>query len=201
MPKDQKKKTGRQNYDWGKIQHEYVTDPEMSLRRIAKKHGINYQTVAKRSKAEGWFATRKKHQSDVVSKAISQTGTKQAKELSRELGFLNTMQDRMSEMLADENQFKRHIVLDNLESKEVVAEKYDTHAMKDAFQMLEIMEKLSRSLLDIQRLEAMQKHEIDVQRMQLEREKFEFEKQKAEFGKTDNNYAIRIEGFEEGWDE
>ena len=47
----------------------------------------------------------------------------------------------------------------------------------------------------------MQKHEIDVQRMQLEREKFEFEKQKAEFGKTDNNYAIRIEGFEEGWDE
>ena len=200
MPKDPHI-TGGIRHDWAAIKHEYVTDPEASLRKIAAKYGVNYNTIAHKSKAEGWFATRKKHQAEVVSKAISQTGTKQARELSRELGFLNTMQDRMSEMLADTDQFKRHIVIDNLESKEVVAEKYDTHAMKDAFQMLEIMEKLSRSLLDIQRLEAMQKHEIDVQRMQLEREKFEFEKQKAEFGKTDNNYAIRIEGFEEGWDE
>jgi hypothetical protein len=73
--------------------------------------------------------------------------------------------------------------------------------MKDTFQMLEIMEKLSRSLLDIQRLEAMQKHEIDVERMQLERERFEFEKEKANFNKPDSSAVIRIEGYEEGWDE
>jgi LysM repeat protein len=198
MPKDPHI-TGGIRHDWAAIKHDYVTDTEASLRKIAAKYGVNYNTIAHRSKAEGWFATRKEHQAKVVSKAISQTGTKQARELSRELDFLNTMQDRMSEMLADADQFKRHIVIDNLESKEVVAEKYDTHAMKDTFQMLEIMEKLSRSLLDIQRLEAMQKHEIDVQRMQLEREKFEFEKQKAAAFKPAEGNAIRIEGFEEGW--
>ena len=110
MSNDNKKKTGRPNYDWAKIQHEYVTDPDMTLRKIAEKHGMNYVTVAKRSKAEGWFATRKKHQSNVISKAISKTEAKQAKELSEEADFLQLMKGHMSRMLNDDMQFQRQLV-------------------------------------------------------------------------------------------
>ena len=202
MPKNQKK-TGRQNYDWAQLQYEYVTDPEMSLRKLSKKHGIRYSTIANKSKAEGWFATRKKHQSKVVSRAISQTERKQADELSRECGFLNKMKDRMEEMLEDQQQFHRHLTANLVtgETEEKLYDKVDTRAMKDAMQMLEMMEKLTRSLLDIQRLEAMQKHQIDTDRLQLDRDRFEFEKEKANFSRPDVTNTIRIEGFEESWAE
>lgn len=202
MPKNQKKKTGRQNYDWAAIKHDYVTDPKQSLRRIAEKYGINYVTVAKKSKAEGWFATRKKHQSKVISRAISKTETKQANQLARELDFLDKMKDCMEDMLSDSDQFRRHLVSDDLGGTlEILSKKYDTKAMKDSMQMLELMEKLTRSMYEMQKIEVMQKHQLDVDRLQLEKERFEFEKEKANFNKPDSSAVIRIEGYEEGWDE
>lgn len=204
MPKDQTK-TGWQNYDWAKIQHEYVTDPQMSLRRIAEKYGINYKTVAKKSKAEGWFATRKKSQSRVVSRAISQTEKKMAKELSQEADFLALMKGHVGRMLQDEDQFRRHIVQggvdENFETKEIVADKVDARSMKDAMQVLRMIEEMTRSLYNIQKAEQLNKQQIERERLELERERFEFEKEKAEFMKPDTSNAIRIEGFEKGWDE
>jgi len=207
MPK--KPKGGRRNYDWAALTHEYVTEPDMSLRKLAKKYGIGYDTVAKKSKAEGWFATRKKYQSKLISKSISQTCDKQAKALSKESNYLAKLQEHYEKMVSDSEQYRKHLVETKLiednsmliTTEEKLFTKYDTRAMKDSFQMLKMMEDLSRSLLDIQRLEAMQKHEIDAARLELEREKFEWEKQKAEYGRPDSTNAIRIDGFEEGWSE
>lgn len=199
MPKDQKK-SGRQNIDWNTIKVEYITDPTASLRKMAKKYGVSLDNLAKKSKAESWFAARKNHQNKIVTDAITQTGKSQAKELAKSMEYLHSLSDQLGEMLDDKDQFKKHFLQDEtLAMKETITTKYDTKAMKDSFQMLKMMEDLSRSLLDIQRLEAMQKHEIDVARLELERERFEFEKQKAEFNKPDSSNVIRIEGFEEGW--
>ena len=202
MPKNQKK-TGRQNYDWAKIQHEYVTDPSMTLRKIAAKHGINYKTVALRSKAEGWFATRKKCQSEVISKGISKTTDKLAAELSQTSDFLALMQGHMSRMLSDSEQFQRQIYVDpiNGELKEKVCDKSDTRAMKDAMQTLKLIEEMTRSLYNLQKAETIQKHQIEAERLALDREKFEWEKQKSEYSRPDTTNAIRIDGFEEGWSE
>lgn len=194
--------SGRQNHDWNTIKVEYITDPTASLRSLAKKYGVSLAHIAKKSKAESWFAARKKHQNKIVTDAITQTGKSQAKELAKSMEYLHTLSDCMGEMLADKDQFRKHFLQDEtLAMKETITTKYDTKAMKDSFQMLKMMEDLSRSLLDIQRLEAMQKHEIDAARLQLERERFEFEKQKAEFAKPDSSNSIRIEGFEKGWSE
>ena len=203
MPKDQKKKTGRQNYDWSTIQIDYVTSPDMTIRKIAAKYGINQQTVAKKSKAEGWFATRKKYQAKVVAKAITKSENKAAKELSDEADFLKLMKGHMNRLLSDREQFQRQTYIDpiNGELKEKVTDKFDSRAVKDTMQVLKMIEEMSRSLYNIQKATEIQSHQIAADRANLEREKFEFEKQKAEFGKTDNNYAIRIEGFEKGWDE
>lgn len=201
MPKDQKR-SGRQTIDWNTIKVEYITDPTSSLRVIAKKYGVSLNQIAKKSKAESWFAARQEHQNKIVTDAIAQTGISQAAELAKSMEYLQKLSVQMGEMLDDKDQFKKHFLQDEtLAMKETITTKYDTKAMKDTFQMVKMMEDLSRSLLDIQRLEALQKHEIDVARLQLEREKFEFEKQKAEYAKPDSANAIRIDGFEEGWSE
>jgi uncharacterized protein YjcR len=204
MPKNQKK-TGRQNYDWAKIQLEYVTDPHMTLRKIAEKHGINYVTVAKKSKAEGWFATRKEHQSRVISKAISETEDIRAKAVALETDYLRMLTEHLGEILKDKDQFHRHLVTSTqgveVTTSEEVFNKADTRAMKDSFQMLKMMDELSLAINSLERIENIRKHELDAERLQLDREKFEWEKQKAEYARPDSSNSIRIEGFEEGWAE
>ena len=202
MPKDPHI-TGGIRHDWAAIKHEYVTNPEMTLRKVADKYGVRHHTIYEKSKAEGWFATRKEHQKKVTDKAIARTATIQAKELADEADFLQMMKGHMSRMLSDQEQFQRQCYIDPIsgELKEKVTDKFDSRAVKDTMQVLKMIEDMSRSLYNIQKATEIQSHQIAADRANLEREKFEFEKQKAEFGKTDNNYAIRIEGFEEGWDE
>ena len=203
MPKDQQKKTGRQNYDWAKIQQDYVTTPDMSLRKIAEKYGINPKTVYKKSKAEGWFATRKKCQAKVTAKGIAKTTNKLAKELSDEADFLQLMKGHVSKMLNDGQQFNRHLTvnINTGETTEEIYEKADTKSMKEAMQIVQMLESMTRSLYNLQKAEQIQKHNLDADRLALERERFEFEKEKANFYKPDSSNAIRIEGFEDEWAE
>ena len=186
MPKNQKK-TGRQNYDWATIQLDYVTTPDMTLRKIAVKYGINYQTVAKKSKAEGWFATRKNHQSKVIARAISKTETKQANELAQEMDFLARMKGHMSRMLQDDMQFQRHLVetktFDDeggmtVTTDEALFNKFDSKAMKDSMQILQMMENMTRSLYNIQKAEAIQRRQIELERLEIEKERLALEKER-----------------------
>lgn len=203
MPKDQKKKVGRQNYDWAAIKHDYVTSPDMSLRKIADKYGIRRDTVYKRSKAESWFATRKKTQAEIGARAIAKTTEKMASELAQESTFLMMMKGHMDRMLSDHDQFQRMVVTNVItgETEERVFEKFDSRAMKDSMQTLKMIEEMTRSLYNLQKAETIQRHQIEAERLQLEREKFEFEKQKAEFSRPDSTNTIRIEGFENTWSE
>ena len=203
MPKDQKKKTGRQNYDWVKIKHEYITSPNTSLRKIAAKYGISMNALAHRSKAENWFASRTEHQNNLVTKAVTETAELQAKLIALESEYLNMLMDHLGEILSDKDQFHRHIVTNtqgmDVTTTEEIFSKADTRAMKDSFQMIKMFDDISVRINNIERIENIRKHEIDAARLQLERERFEFEKQKAEFAKPDSSNVIRIEGFEEGW--
>jgi hypothetical protein len=202
MPKDPHI-TGGIRHDWAAIKHEYVTNPDASLRKLAEKYGVSYRTIANKSKAEGWFATRKESISRVISKSISKTENKMAAELSDEADFLQLMKGHVSKMLNDSEQFQRHLVTNIVtgETEEKICGKTDSRAMKDAMQTLELIEKMTRSLYNLQKAETIQKHQLDTERLQLERERFEFEKEKANFYKPDTSNAIRIEGFEEGWAE
>ena len=196
------KKSGRQNYDWTTIKADYVSDPKATLRNIAKKYGISMTTVAKKSKADNWFATRQKTQADIATKVITKTANKQANELAKEMELLSKMKDAVTDTLSDPLQFHRHIEVDAVtgDIDDIVLDKVDTRAMKDTMQVLKMIEEMSRSLYNIQKAEAIQKHQIDAERMQLEKDRFEFEKEKAALNKTDSsNAVIRIEGFEDDW--
>ena len=179
MPKDPHI-TGGIRHDWAAIKHEYVTDPDATLRKIADKYGIRRDTVYKKSKAEGWFATRKETQAKVGAKAIAKTTNKMALELSQESDFLAMMKGHMNKMLSDQDQFQRHIVEEITvteegkvySTSEAVFDKFDSRAMKDSMQILQMMESMTRSLQNIQKAESIQKQ-------QLERERFEFDKEMA----------------------
>ena len=202
MPKDPHV-SGGIRHDWSAIKHEYVTNPDMTLRKVADKYGVRHHTIYTKSKAEGWFAARKEHQKKVTDKAIAKTATIQAKELADEADFLTLMKGHVSRMLSDQDQFQRHLVTNVVtgETEERICGKTDSRAMKDAMQTLELIEKMTRSLYNLQKAETIQKHQIEAERLALEREKFEWEKQKAEYGRPDSTNAIRIDGFEEGWSE
>lgn len=201
MPK--KPKGGRRNTSWEKIKAEYVTDPGLSLKKVAEKYGVPLRTVAEHSKNENWFATKQEHQKQYCEELAAKLHQKKVDSLEQELMAALNFSDRILGVLQnDPEQFNRHLVVrtisdaDGLETTtvEMQFDKLDMKSMRDAVAVLKTVEELKRSILGIQTIENLQRH-------QLERERFEFEKQKAEFLKPDSSNAIRIEGFEKGWDE
>ena len=58
--------------DWIKIRTEYITDPSTGYQSLSKKYGVNFTTLSKRAKREGWVAQRKKHTEKMVMKNIKQ---------------------------------------------------------------------------------------------------------------------------------
>lgn len=181
MPKDPHI-TGGIRHDWAAIKHEYVTDPNTSLRKIAKKYGVSLNTIAKKSKAEDWFATRKKTQTQIVTKGITKTVNKMADELSKESDFLERMKGHMDKMLQDEQQFQRHLVNEGTDAffgtEERIFDKYDTRAMKDSMQILQMMESMTRSLYNIQKAEALERQQIERERLELEKERLALERER-----------------------
>jgi hypothetical protein len=202
MPKDPHI-TGGIRHDWATIEHEYLTDPDATLRKLAEKYGVSKNAIYKKSKAEGWFATRKKTQAKAVAKAVAKTTNRMATELSLEADFLALMEGHVGRMLKDEKQYQRQLIVNPVtgETEERLTEKFDSRSMKDSMQILQMMEAMTRSIYNLQKAETIQKHQLEAERLQLDREKFEWEKQKAEYARPDSSNSIRIEGFEEGWAE
>ena len=197
MPK-KPSKNGRQNYDWEKIKNDYITDFYSSQKKISEKYGISLVTVAKRSKADDWFAAKKEYQRKVSAKLIEKVSEKKADELANTISAAANIADAILRKSQDPDQFCRYIVQEgNAESygsAEYVFEKMDMRAAKEAIAALKGVDDLLRGYYNIQKAEALE-------RARLEREKFEFEKQKSEMYKPTDGNAIRIEGFEKGWSE
>lgn len=199
MPK--KPKGGRRNKSWEKIKADYVTDPGLSLKKVAEKYGVPLRTVAEHSKAENWFATKQEHQEQYCNELATKLHQKKADTLEQELMAALNFSDRLLKVLEDDpEQFNRHLIVTTISDDEGVItttdektfDKIDMRSMKDAVSVLKTIEELKRSILGIQTIE-------NLQRYQLDRDRFEFEKHKADALKPDGSNSIRIEGYEEQW--
>lgn len=181
MP-EKKKKNGRQNYDWAKIKRDYVTDPLSSQNKIAKKYGISLVTVAKRSKADDWFATKKEYQRKVTEKVIERVSAKKADELADAIISASNIAKSIRKKTEDPDQFCRYIVqegtADSYGSSEYVFGKMDMRAAKDAVAALEGVEKLLRGYYSIQKAEALHKQQIERERLELEKERIALERER-----------------------
>lgn len=197
MP-EKKKKNGRQNYDWDLIMNDYVCNPKMSLRKLEQKYGIPYCTIAKKSKADNWFAAKTEYREELRSRVRSKVISKDTNTLAGLVTASDYAQQAIVKALAnDPEYFNKHIVSRNLNEEQATLDILNFKAMKDMMKVIKDVEDVKRSILDIKRDD----QRIAAERLQLEREKFEFEKQKAEMLKPDSGMSIRIEGFEQGWAE
>lgn len=182
MPNDQKRKTGRQNYDWEKIKNDYVTDFQSSQKKISEKYGISLVTIAKRSKADDWFAAKKKYQQKVTEKLIEKVSAKKADELADAIIAASNIAEAIRKKTEDPEQFCRYIVqegtADSYGSAEYVFGKMDMRAAKDALAALKGVDELLRGYYNIQKAEALNRQQIERERLELEKERIALERER-----------------------
>lgn len=200
---EKSKKDGGQRYDWEKIKRDYVSNPKLSLRDISKKYGIRQKTVFDKSKADNWFATKKKVQEEVSAKAIAKATATKANKLANEMLATEMLSSKLLDALNDPEQFNRYVVQETesyqdgtmkSETVEKKFEKLDTKAMKDIAQTLKAVEEMKRGFYNIMKAEQLERINIEKERLQLEKERLEWEKQKQaeRNGQTDNGESYGV---------
>lgn len=65
--------------DWEKIKTEYITT-DISLRKLAEKHGVNFNTLRSHANRGDWKKAKDKHTHTVQTKVAQKIATKQANE-------------------------------------------------------------------------------------------------------------------------
>lgn len=173
-----KQKNGRQNYDWEKIKLDYMSDPKMSLKKIAEKYGIRLHTVEKRSKADNWYEEKQQYQKSLAAEVTSRVYSTQADLLEQELRAVNMMSDIILYATQDPLQFNRHIVYQNGQQVEAIFDVLNTKAMLDVVKAIKLIVDIKSSILGITSMEHQERMEIARAKLQLDRERLELEKQK-----------------------
>lgn len=193
----QKKPEKPERPDWAKIKTEYIADANSSYRKLAEKYNIPFSTIKDRAVREKWFSAKKKIQEKVVKNTAHKIASRKAsriirKELDPALEAAARINQLVLETLADDKQFRRHLVQRREKGFEVAedgsaiqTERWwveeqefdviDTRRLRDLAQALKISKELMRllqGLLD----------PADEKRLQLEQERLELEKTKAGIG-------------------
>jgi hypothetical protein len=68
--------------DWQAIKTEYITT-NTSYRKLAQKHGVNYQAICHRSKDEGWIDQREQYRNSTITKTIEKISEQEANRAAR----------------------------------------------------------------------------------------------------------------------
>ena len=85
--------------DWSAIKTEYITDPTVSYRKLADKHGVSYQAICHRSKDEGWIALREQHLNDTVSKTVDEIGQQKVNRAKKIQGVADKLLRKIEAMV------------------------------------------------------------------------------------------------------
>ena len=84
--------------DWKKIKTEYITT-DTSYRKLAEKHGISYQAICRRSKAERWGEQHEQHMNKTVTKTINRISDKQADRATKLISVADLLLDRVKNLV------------------------------------------------------------------------------------------------------
>lgn len=137
---------------WEAIKTEYITT-DISQRKLAEKHGVPYPAIRKRAEREGWYPAKKEHSRRVVAKATQKAEAKQVRIATKELTLLDKIEKHLDRAISDMDQFNRYIITEQVghgmtETSEQMYSKTDMRALKDAMQVLTMVEKMKQERLD-----------------------------------------------------
>lgn len=84
--------------DWKAIKTEYITT-DTSYRKLAKKHGVSFNTLQQRATKEEWVKLRCQTQDRVLSKSIAAFENKQAGRATKIIDMANKLLAKMNESI------------------------------------------------------------------------------------------------------
>jgi uncharacterized protein YjcR len=194
MAKKSSKKDGGQRYDWDLIMNDYVCHRKMSLRDIAQKYGIPLCTVAKKSKADNWFATKQEYREESITEVRTKVRTEQTDDLAGLVRASDYIEKAILKAINDPDYFNKHLVSRNLNEEEDTLTILNTKAMKDMMRVIKDVEDVKRSILDIKKSDVSERLAIERERLELEKERLALERERIALrnGNIDdeNNYGV-----------
>lgn len=186
--------------DWNLIKTEYITT-NVSLRGLAKEHGINLSCVANACKKGEWVKEREQYRNDCHAKALQKTAEIDVNYLVAAIEGANGLLDAAVEKIRDHDQFNRHIVYESplpgtTEAREKIFQKADTKAMRDLAALIKDMTGLLREFFNVPTPAQQEAQRIAAERLELDKRRLELEEQKAEAELTPESqeYVVRFEG-------
>ena len=88
--------------DWQKIKTEYISE-NTSYRKLSEKHGISYQAICRRSKAERWGEQREQHMNKTVTKSLDRICEKKADRAARLNSVAELLLEKVERLLAGDD--------------------------------------------------------------------------------------------------
>lgn len=171
--------------NWNKIKTEYITTA-ISQRKLAEKYGVPFPTLRDRCVNEKWYEKKKAHRDKVVTNAASRIAEKQTELLVNEFEAASGFVKLINNSLDDEKNFAE--VLLDFNSGVIPTGRIDTKAILNAANALKRLIDIKRVCTDHQTINERQKHEIELEKLALERKKAEKD------SNDDKEIKIVIEG-------
>lgn len=138
----------KKKYNWNAIKTEYITG-NISALSLAKKHGINPQTLYRHFQIEHWSELKKEYLGSVVEKCADNAACIAAITLSKELDIANRLSEVLLEASKDEKQFNRHLIKGKEYTEEIIFDKVDMDSLNNAIKALKSLEEIKRVMNDV----------------------------------------------------
>ncbi|MGI5848795.1 MAG: hypothetical protein ACOX8Q_01785 [Christensenellales bacterium] len=167
--------------NWMKIKSEYATT-DISYRKLADKHCVSFNTLKGHASKERWTEARKTYKEKLTKSTLQKVADKNASACAAQLIRLRDATDTatlmVEQMMADQEQFKRHIVTEGLgmgatRVEERKYDKYDTKALKDFTSSLRDLAYVIRNVFDLPTVQEQTAMDIAIKRLELEEKKAE----------------------------
>lgn len=204
--------------NWEKIKSEYITT-DISLTKLANKHGVPRSSLARRSTKEKWVEQRERYKSKVITKTVEKSANREANRLARLMDTTSKAIDVAAKAFDDPEQFNRYIVekrekyafptpggddgeadeaaliSERQWSEEQVFSKLDTKAIKDMTAVLKDLTGLMRDFLNIPTPAQAEAQRIAAERLELEKRKVDAS------DNSNDGIEITFNAGEEDWNE
>lgn len=140
-------------YDWKTIENEYITT-NISTTKLSEKYHIPVKTVTNKCTKEEWVRKKGEYEEKkgrkTLEKVVKKVSDMESDKLIKAINIVDGFADQMQTMMKDKEQFKRALTRnDSGELVDVVTNKYDTKAMKEASEALKNLVELTRNVYNL----------------------------------------------------
>ena len=176
--------------NWIPLKNEYAVT-NTSLREMAQKYGIPFNTIRDRAFKDKWGPARKEFRDKLIQSTIKKTASRRASVCVRQLVRVGKSAElamrAIERMLGDNQQFRRHIVQvrDSEGAQDVqerVYEKYDTKALRDLAATLKNLVAVIRDVHGLPTIKEQAAMDIVLKRLLLYERKAITDDEDTEFG-------------------